>query len=388
MTHAKLWTKNYSLLLLSNVFTCFSYIAICTIITLYINDIGGNNRVAGLMTGAVTFLTMIARPLVGKLLDSIGRRPLLVLGAALFTLMTAAYCLAGTVPVLTAVRLLYGITMGCYTASTTTMLSDIIPPERSVDGMAYFNISSSLSCALGPVLGQLVYEHFGAVAFFAVMAVCAGIGSLATVLVRVPPHHVVQPGGTPARGLRSILEISSLWPGLIFCFVTVGYTSAQNFLITCGASRGVTGASLFFTVQNCAVIAASLVGGKLTGRFGFSRVVLCSLIVLAAGVALIAFAGTLPLFLLAGLLFGLGYGIIQPVMYALVFRFSPAGRRGAAIATYGLLMDAGGCVSSLFCGEVSMRAGYTATYLLAAAFVMVGIAVHLFGLRRKLKTIA
>ena len=383
----RLWTKNYTLLLLANIFTCFSYIAISTIITLYINDIGGNNRVAGIMTAAMTFLTMLSRPLIGKLLDSFGRRPFLVLGAILFALMTAAYCIAGTIPVLTAVRLLYGITMVCYTASTNTMLSDIIPQARSVDGMAYFTISSSLSCALGPVLGQMLYTQLGAFALFAIMAICAGVGSIATILVRVPAEVRADASAHAGTGLfKNILESSSLWPGLIFCFASVGYASMQNFLITCGEARNVSGVSLFFAVQNCAIIAASLISGRMTAKLGFSQSVFWSIIAATLGVLLTAFAGTLSLFLLAALLFGFGYGVLQPVLYALVFRFSPSDRRGAAIATYGLLTDAGSCVSSVLCGEISEVAGYTSAYLVAAALVALGIVMHLFGLRKKLHT--
>ncbi len=388
MKTSRLWTRNYICLLSSNIFTCFSYIAISTIITLYIRDIGGNNRIAGIITGGMTFFMMFTRPFAGRLLDRLGRKPVLIAGAGLFALNTIAYCFASSIAVLTVVRLIYGTTMVLYTTSTITMLSDIIPPERTVEGMAFYNISGGIACALGPTIGQLLYDGFGAHVFFAVMAACATLGGAVVLLVRMPAAERLRASkdsAPRAGGLRGILEGSALWPGLIWCFVTLGYGAAQNFLLACGAERGVANASIFFTVSNIVMILANLAGSKLTGRFGYRVVIGVSVGVLALGVSAIAFAYSLPAFLICGLLFGMGYGTVQPLLYALVFRFSPPERRGAAIATYGLLSDCGSCLSSLFCGEISTVAGYTATYLFSGAFVGVGLLLHLFGLCRKLK---
>ena len=245
------------------------------------------------------------------------------------------------------------------------------------------------------MIGLAIYEAFGAHVLFAFMSVFASLGAVAAMAVHIEPVERaprVRVYHTARERLRTVpvyfaglIELTALLPGLISLFMSIGYSSVQNFLTTCGLSRGIGSVSVYFTVCSCAMIATRLVAGRLTDRFGFTRMIFAGIVMMTASLVFIAFAGTLTQLIAAALLYGFGAGIAQPILQALVFQLCPLKRRGAANATYGLLTDIGSGSGSAIWGGVTMQAGYTATYMFSAACIAAGGVFHMLVLRPKLQ---
>lgn len=72
---------------------------------LYATALGAREAEVGLIMGSFALAAMVLRPLAGDLADRIGRRPLVLLGTAIFMLAPVGYALVGTVPALLVVRL-------------------------------------------------------------------------------------------------------------------------------------------------------------------------------------------------------------------------------------------------------------------------------------------
>ena len=388
MSNAKLWTKNYIFVMLSNFSAAFSHSAFATIIALYVSDIGGNNRIAGLMAGGMTLAMMCTRPLVGNLLDRVGRRPIIILGGFLFAFNTMAYLFAASLAVLVVIRIIHGFSQVFYTVSTTTIVSDVVPEERMVDGLGYYGISSSIAGALGPMIGLGVYQQFGSTVLFAMMTVFAMLGAFAAMAIRTQYRPRLRGGeqtSSAPRGLAGLIELSTFAPGLIHLAVAFSYSSVGTFLTTCGQARGIASISLYFTVCSCAMIATRLFAGKLTLRFGFSRPIFAGLCMMVSSVLLIAFAQSLAPVVLAGALYGLGNGLVTPILQVLVFRLCAPDRKGAANATYGLFNDVGSGIGGSVWGFATLGIGYTATYLCAAGCLSTTFLTHQFYLKRKMR---
>ncbi len=67
---------------------------------LYIEQIGGGPAAVGLATGSFSIAAIISRPYMGRLVDTWGRKPTIVLGALMFVIAPLAYILARSVPLL------------------------------------------------------------------------------------------------------------------------------------------------------------------------------------------------------------------------------------------------------------------------------------------------
>ncbi len=79
----RLWTPTYLLLLCSVHFHFASFFMLVSALPLYVK--GAKEWEVGLVVGALGVSAILLRPFTGRWVDSIGRRPLMVLGAAITT---------------------------------------------------------------------------------------------------------------------------------------------------------------------------------------------------------------------------------------------------------------------------------------------------------------
>ena len=102
--------------------------------------------------------------------------------------------------------------------------------------------------------------------------------------------------------------------------------------------------------------------------------VYASLVVLILTMASYLFMTTGIHLLLAGFLFGLGYGILQPLFQSFVTGTTPAPQRGVANATYMLSYDIGIGIGSLLMGCLQESIGLPIGFALTTiAYVFGGI---------------
>jgi len=389
MNQQRLWTKDYIMVMISNFSAAFSYSAFVTILALYVNEIGGNNSLAGLMAGGMTITMMLTRPIFGRMLDIIGRKSMVYAGGILFALNTIAYNFAFSLPVLTVIRIVHGISQGLYIVSTSTLVADIVPEERMVEGIGVFGVSGSIAGALGPMIGLSIYEAFGAQVLFVFMSVFSSLGAVAAMLIKIKPleRNERSKEDSGIKGFfGGLIEPSALAPGCIMLFTLLGYSAAQNFLSTCGLERGIGSVSLYFTISSAAMIVVRFITGKLIFRFGNFKLILLGLGLCSASFAVIAFAQSLGILVFAGILYGTGNGLLYPILQTLVFQLCPGDKRGSANATYGLMQDVGTGLGSALWGAVSFMGGYTVTYLSAAVCVALGAIFHTSVFRKTLKS--
>lgn len=122
---------------------------------------------------------------------------------------------------------------------------------------------------------------------------------------------------------------------------------------------------------------------------GRHKILVClSLIVLILTMLSYLFMTTGIHLLVSGFLFGLGYGILQPLFQSFVTGTTDAPKRGVANATYMLSYDIGIGIGSLLMGFLQETLGLPVGFALTAIAYIVGAAVYLFyvdGYYRRLK---
>jgi EmrB/QacA subfamily drug resistance transporter len=105
---------------------------------------------------AITCLIVSA----GRLGDLIGRRQLLLIGIALFTLASLACGLAPTLPILIIARAVQGVGAAIMMALTIALVSGTVPKERTGRAMGLLGTMSAIGTALGPTLGGLLIAAY------------------------------------------------------------------------------------------------------------------------------------------------------------------------------------------------------------------------------------
>jgi MFS family permease len=123
--------------------------------------LGGSRTDAGLVTGAAALTALLVRPFAGWATDTWRRRPVVLLGCASYTVASAIYLVATSVPMLALGRVAHGFALSNYTTAANTYISDIAPPKRRADGIGFFAATADIGMISGPAIGFFIANALG-----------------------------------------------------------------------------------------------------------------------------------------------------------------------------------------------------------------------------------
>src|SRR4051812_26559992 len=123
--------------------------------------LGSDKAGLGLALGAFSVTTVVVRPLVGRMVDRLGRRRLMRTGVALFAVLIAAHLVVTDLWMLIVVRLLLGMAESLFFVAGFAALADLAPPGRTGEALSFASVALYLGIAVGPVLGQLLLDWRG-----------------------------------------------------------------------------------------------------------------------------------------------------------------------------------------------------------------------------------
>ncbi|MCC2032475.1 MFS transporter [Microbacterium allomyrinae] len=357
-------------------------------IPVYVADVlGGGSELSGLLISLSALTSIIAMPLGGLLADRHGYRVVAVSG---IVVSAAGLALLAAVPALWAAvisRLLFGLGNAAAMTLTLTWLIALAPPAQRGKSLSIFGLSVWLGLALGPQLAATVSAAAGPRAVF--MA-CVGLELVVCVLfffLPQPARHAATTSTSPIptvqrRGLASLWEVfRAVWvPGAAAAAAWCGEGLMLGFLIVhLGAAglppTGVFGAASVFGVFAVSVIAARIVLARMPDRIGPLRSAAISLVLLCAGLTVIAFAGSF-LFAAAGaVLMGIGFSPLYPSLTMLAARGLRSRNRALGLGLFGSFTSVGYASGALVGGLVLASTSSMWAFVLVAGLQLAALAV-------------
>lgn len=341
----------------------------------YMQSIGYTATVAGLMTTVYTIASLALRPFIGALLDRKGRWLIVTAGTALFAVISGLFPMVHSLWLLVLLRVFHGIGFASHATAINTMGTDVLPESRLSEGIGYMGLTNSLSTAIAPALALMLMERFGyGEAFTGIFAV-AGLGALLCLFIRYEKRN--PPRREPVKiTWSSLFERSSLFPSVMILIAAAANTSLGTFLYTYTSAVQLDGAGMFFTVNAVSMAISRLFGGKLTQRIGEKRMMYLGLLFCVLGFLLVS-AARVPLLLwIAAALYGLGYGVVYPLLNAMAVVNAAPNRRGAANATFLMMLDMGIGLGAMVWGFIIDHMGPQWLYPACAVTMAVSIVLY------------
>jgi MFS family permease len=363
------------------------------VLPLYAASLGGREADVGLIIGVFALAAMLLRPIAGDLADRVGRRPLVLLGTAIFALAPLGYAAVRTIPALLATRVFHGVGMGVAPTAATVIATDLTAPERRGAAMGVFGLASGLALALGPYLGIELSRRLGFGVTFLAAAALEGLAlALAWLLPETrtagarsgPPPAAAPSGRRLRRAAGRWFSATAVYPSSLVLALYVSYGGIASFLPLFAVRRALGNPGLFFLVYALASLAVRPVAGRLSDRLGRRCLVAPALVVVAASLVLLGLARSPRALLLAAALYGTGFGAAQPALLAMAADRAPAGERGRAMGTLYTAWELGISGGSILLGVCAARLGYAAMWGVAAGCAALGAlgALHDVGRRR------
>lgn len=140
---------------------------------------------AGLLWGAQIVVIMLSKPLMGRMSDSRGRRPLIVAGLALCGASFAAIPFLHGFWALLSACLVFGMGEALVTSSSAAMVADLCRERHFGSAMGAFGTIFDVGHASGPILAGLLVGWVGYSVSFPLMA-AALFAAIPIFLIKVP----------------------------------------------------------------------------------------------------------------------------------------------------------------------------------------------------------
>ena len=370
----KIWTKNFTLLVLANFFIFLGFQMTLPTIPLFIEHLGGNDQLIGLVVGIFTFSALIIRPFAGHALESKGRAFVYLTGLAIFVISIGSYAFAMSITFLFMMRIVQGIGWGLSTTASGTIATDSIPANKRGEGMGYYGLSGNLALAFGPSLGLTLS---GVLPFHQLFFICAGLGLTAFISSSFIKYKKVVPT-EEKRKKWDLYEKSALQPSFLIMFITATFGGIATFLPLYTTQKGITGIQWYFLLYALALMVSRLFAGKLYDKKGHKAVFIPGTSLIVIAMLLLAWLPNNEILFTAAILYGFGFGTVQPALQAWSVKQTPVHRRGMANATFYSFFDIGIGLGAMFFGQISFLFGYKSVYLSAATSVLISILIYLY----------
>jgi MFS family permease len=325
---------------------------ILPLLPFYTQRLGGGGFVVGLLVSSFSVAQLLSAPLWGRFSDRWGRRPALLVALGASAVAYVIFGFANSLFVLFLSRIVQGAgggTVGVIQA----YVADATAPEDRAKSLGWLSAATNLGVALGPVLGSyavIVGEKQLTIGDATLSLGPSAPGVLAAVLCVVnmgfawrflreshsgPSRGVAaKPGASRAAVLRVLTHSAEPAPRLIWIYAIAigafqGITSILALFL--GHRFGVNEKTIgyfFMYIGTLSVLTRAVILGKAVDTFGEARLSRIGTTLLAAGLALLPLAPSLPWLALAVALLPLGTAFTFPCVTALLSRVISSTERG------------------------------------------------------------
>ena len=353
-------------------------LAMFVLVPLLIRALGGTEVTMGLVLGVGTAASVLTRPLVGMLLDSHGRRPVLLGCGVMNTLSWVPFLWVTTVgPWLYVWCTVHAIVWGALFASYFTYAADLVPASRRAEGIAVFGVAGMTANGLAPLLGEAIIARSGYPAF---LLTASGFAALSLALTFLIPGRAptLRAADTVPHEERRTLLAAARQPGMpVVLAVTVVLGVAINaaFFFVAPFTRdvGLERAGPFFAAYAAASVVVRLFGRRALDVLGPHLVSYPAFTVFGLGLGGLAFLPAPGVLVATGIACGLGHGTLFPVLNALAITRAPARLQGTVVSLHTAALDLGAVVGTPLCGFLAEWAGWRTMFGTMAAACLVGV---------------
>jgi MFS family permease len=367
---SKLLTKEYIIITFMNFLITLNFFLLMIVVADYaMKKYNSPPSEAGFSASIFIIGALVARLFAGKWIARVGYKKMLYVGAIASFVMSLLYFTINSVNLLFVVRIFHGAAFGVITTAAATIISDIVPRERSGEGIGYYSLGGTIATAIGPFMGMFLSRHGS---YSIIFAVCSIISGLGLVVIQFLSLRKIEFSDEQKKDMHSLKLSNFIEPGVIpvstvYLLACLGYSSILSFLtIYAKEIHLVDAAGFFFIVYAAAVLISRPVVGRLFDLKGENSVMYPAILILTAGMFLFSQSYYGYMLLSAATLIGLGFGAIQSSIQTIVIKITQQHRLGLANSSFFLFADIGMGIGPLLAGFIIPFIGYRKMYMVVA----------------------
>jgi len=345
----------------------------------------------GLLMASYSAMQFIFAPILGRLSDRVGRRPVLLISLVGSVIGYLLFGFAGSMAVLFAARIIDGISGGNI-ATAQAVIADITGPEERAKGMGIIGAAFGLGFIVGPAVSALLVDIQPWLP--GVAAALTSAVAFTLVLFKLPetlPEEVRRDARRHPLDLRSLREVLTAHPMVAMCFATVllvifAFSNFETVFAQFASAQHGLGISRIGWLFVYAGVLGAVVQGGLVGRlvkiFGETKLVVVGSLLAALAVGAVPYPTSMAGLMAVLALLALGQGLVSPSLSSLTSKLVNPDEVGGVMGIYQAFSSLARIFGPLT-AELSYHVGYHWPFRVAAVayFLAFGVSVVL---RRRL----
>lgn len=358
-----------------------------------IKELGVDEAAIGIAIALYSFVQFIFNPILGKLSDKHGRKPVIVICLLINALGYVIFALTTSYLVLLISRVVAGIG-GSSISVAQAYIADVTTKENRSKGMGLIGSAFGLGFVFGPLIGgflsKLGYMETGLAA--AVFSFIAFIVTMILLPESLPDRSEFVETKRRLLNIDAILKtfknpslaiLVSLFFILTFSFANIygtfallglqvyGFTDLQN-----GYMFGIIGLS-------SAIVQGGLIG-PITKLLGKKRILYLGSAIIMVTLAFIPYAGNFLWLAIDGIFLSLGTGMLQPTLLSLISEVTSESEQGITLGVNQSLSALARMFGPLWGGFTFEYFGYPFPFLTGAAFMFLIVIATIFYIPKRL----
>lgn len=381
----KLWGKSFIFIMLANALLFMAFEMLLPTLPLFVSSLGGDASQIGLVTGIFMFSAILVRPFTSVLAAKMNKKYLLIIGIAICALTTGAYYLSSGIGTILVLRVIHGFGFGLATTYFATIAAENIPKNRRGEGMGYFGVGETIAISIGPLIGTSLLLQYNYQSLFLGGLCILLLALLMTVFVSRTPRTKGEAASSDSLSTSvKLIEKKVLFPSLLILLVGIAAGSIMSFVALFAAEKGFNNIAWFFFIVAIASFVVRLFSGTMFDRLGPGSVLLPSAVFAMAGLLVLIIAQNQIHFLIAGALYGFGFGAIFPAIQTWCVNLVEEHEHENAMASFFNFFDLGIGGGSLVLGMVASAFSYTVVYTISIVVLVIYILLYLiYALKQK-----
>lgn len=359
----KLLTKEFVLLFLMAMCSN-SYIAVYYCFEQWMQGLGIAPDWRGVLLSALFAMVLLFRPLTSVVMLRHGKFMAMLVALVVSSCVLLAYPYVhaeNAISVILCLRLTQGIALAVFSSCTVGVLVNCIPPGQSARGFALFSLTMLLPYSIIPAVSESLLPLLGGEARLFAATSVLGLPALAMLFLlapalRKPEIPVKSPDSPSFPQLCHAITHSGLLYVNLAC-LAFSMTTVMAIFFMKGLC-GVTGAhpTWFFSTYTITIILVRIFGSNRMDTLPRYRVTtICAGLI---ALCMLGFAfGPLWAFIPIACVYGMGLGLLYPLLAAAVYDRSGQQTRSINSNVMMAMFDASGMLAPLLGGQV-IQAGY------------------------------
>ncbi len=321
----------------------------------------------GVAVGAFAVGAVVLRTYAGRVGDTVGRRALIIWGAAMVAASTILYGLVHALWWLIAMRVVTGFGEAAFFVGAATMITDLAPPARRGEAVSYWSVAVYGGLSFGPALGDFLRGDDRYMLTWAVSAALALTAATIGLFTRdVPREHDVEPNGR-------LWHPAALRPGLVL-FLGLMPLSAFTPLLPLYVDHDVrASAGAIFLLYGVLILVVRIVGARLPDRMGARNAGVLALAFSGTGIVIIAAWPSIGGLVAGTIVFASGMSLLYPSLLLLALGDIKDSERASVVGTFSSFFDLSSGFGAAIAGVIAEFAGYRGAFAVAGGTCLAGL---------------